>query len=62
MTMQREKVRYSQPTGPNPIDHRDVFSRPALPHGNLISLFHVAWNLPSMTMHVPHKSNREPQT
>ena len=29
----RERVLYSQPTDPNPLTHRDEFSRPALRHG-----------------------------
>ena len=33
---------YWQPTGPNPLDHRDDFSRPALRHGSSNSLFQVA--------------------
>ena len=39
---ERERVLYGQPTGPNPLNHRDDFSRPALRHGSLHSLFHVA--------------------
>ena len=31
----RERVLYCQPTGPNPLNHRDDFSRPALRHGSL---------------------------
>ena len=34
-------------TGPNPLDHGDDFSRPALRHGSLNSLFQVASYLPS---------------
>ena len=30
-----ERVSYRQPTGPNPLNHRDEFSRPALRHGSL---------------------------
>ena len=36
-----------QSTGPNPLDDRDDFSRPALRHGNVNSLFQVAVYLPS---------------
>ena len=36
---QRERVHYGQPTGPNPLNHRDDFSRPALRDGRLNSLF-----------------------
>jgi len=43
----RERVLYWQPTGPNPHNHRDDFSRPALRHGSLNSLFQVALYLPS---------------
>jgi hypothetical protein len=43
----RERVLYLQPTGPNPHNLRDGFSRPALRHGSLISLFQVAACLPS---------------
>ena len=35
------------PTGPNPLHHRDDFSRPALRHGSLNSFFQVALYLPS---------------
>ena len=38
---------YWQPTGPNPLNHRDDFSRPALRHGSLNSLFQIALYLPS---------------
>jgi len=37
----KERVLYCQPTGPNPLHHRDDFSRPALRHGSLNSL--VEW-------------------
>jgi len=40
-----ERILYWQPTGPNPLDHRDDFSRPALRHGRLNSLFMVAFYL-----------------
>ena len=43
----RERVIYWQPTGPNPLHHRDGFSRPALRHRSLNSLFQVALYLPS---------------
>ena len=33
-----ERVSHEQPTGPNPLDHRDDFSRPALRHASLNSL------------------------
>ena len=36
---QRERVVYGQPTGPNPLNHQDEFSRPALRHGGFNSLF-----------------------
>ena len=36
-----------QPTGPNPLNDRDDFSRPALCHGSLNSLFQEALYLPS---------------
>jgi len=45
---ERERVLYWHPTGPNPLHHRDDFSRPALRHGSLNSLFQVAY-LPRMT-------------
>ena len=38
---------YCQPTGPNPINHRDDFGRPALRHGSLNSPFQVALHPPS---------------
>ena len=34
-----ERLVYSQPTDPNPLNHRDDFSRPALRHGSLNSHF-----------------------
>ena len=37
--LQRERVLDWQPTGPNPLDHRDDYSRPALRHGSLNSRF-----------------------
>ena len=43
----RERVPYWQPTGPNPLNHRDDFSRPALRHGSLNFLLQVALYLPS---------------
>ena len=43
----RERVLYSQSTGPNQLNHPDDFSRPALRHGILNSLFQVALYLPS---------------
>jgi len=46
---ERERDLYSQPTGPNPLNHRDDFSRPASRHGSLNSLFQVALYLPSYT-------------
>ena len=42
--MPLERVLYLQPTGPNPLNHRDNFSGPALRHD---SLFQVALYLPS---------------
>jgi hypothetical protein len=38
----RVKVIYCQATNPNPLNHRDVFSRPALRHDSLNSLLQVA--------------------
>ena len=38
----RERLLDWQPTGPNPLNHRDDFSRPVLCHGRLNSLFQVA--------------------
>ena len=38
---QSERVLYGQPTGPNPLNHRYHFSRPALRHGSLNSLSHT---------------------
>ena len=35
----RERLIYSQPTGPDPLNHYDDLSRPALRHGSLNSLF-----------------------
>jgi len=35
----RERVLYCQPTGPSPPHHLDDFSRPAMRHGSLNSLF-----------------------
>ena len=43
----RESVLYWQPTGPNPLNHRDNFSRQALRHGCLNFLFQVVLYLPS---------------
>ena len=43
----REIVLYLQPTGPNPLNHRNYFSGPALRHGSLNSLFQVAVHIPS---------------
>ena len=37
-----QEVLYSQPTGLNPLSHREDFIRPALRHGKLNSLFKVA--------------------
>ena len=43
----RERDLYCQPTGPNPLNHRNDFSAPALRrHGGLNSLFQVASYLP----------------
>ena len=36
--MERKRLLYWQLSGPNPLNHRDDFSRPALRHGNLNSL------------------------
>ena len=49
----RERVLYWQLTGPNPPNHRDDFSRPALRHGSLNSIFRVAsylqsWKVPRL--------------
>ena len=38
----RERILDWQPTGPNPLYHRDDFSGPALRHGNLNSPLQVA--------------------
>ena len=38
----RRRVLYCQPTGPNPLNHRDDFIRPTLRRGCLNSLFQVA--------------------
>ena len=43
----RERVLYRQHTGPNPLNHQDDFSGPALRHGSLNSLFQVASYLSS---------------
>ena len=40
---QREIVLHRQPTGPNSLNHRDDFSRPALRNGSLNSLSQVAY-------------------
>ena len=42
-----ERVIHWQLTCPNPLNHRDNFSRPALRHGTLNSRFQVALYLPS---------------
>jgi hypothetical protein len=42
-----ERLIHWQPTGPNPLHHRDDFSRPARRHGSLISLLQVAKYPPS---------------
>ena len=42
----RERILYWQPTGPNPPNLLDDFSRPALRHGSLNPLSHIAWYLP----------------
>ena len=42
-----KRARYRQPTGPNPLNTRDDFGKPALRHGSLNSLFQVALYLPS---------------
>ena len=63
LLMNRERVLYWQPTGPNPPHHLEsslltsywsesttsswCVGRPALRHGSLNSLFHVAWYLRS---------------
>jgi len=43
----RETVLYRQPAGPNPLNHQNNFSAPALRHRSLNSLFQVASYLPS---------------
>ena len=43
----REGEREFFSTGPNPLNRRNDFSRPALRHGNLDSLFQIATYLPS---------------
>ena len=40
--VQKERVLDRQPIGLNPLNRRDEFSRPALRHGSLNSLFQVA--------------------
>ena len=40
------EIFYWQPTGPNPLNRRDDFSRPALHHRSMNSLFQVALYLP----------------
>ena len=42
----RERVHFRQRTGPNPLNHRDDFSRPALRRDYLNSLLQVAVYLP----------------
>ena len=44
---EREICFYLQPTGPNPHNHRDELSGPALRHGGLNFLSQVALYLPS---------------
>jgi len=57
----RERVLHAQPTGPNPLNHRDDFSGPALHHRSMNSLFQVAIYLPSSYLRtcceppVPHR-------
>ena len=41
--LEREKVLYRQPTGLNPLNHRDDSSGPALHHGCLDFLESVVW-------------------
>jgi hypothetical protein len=45
--VETERVIYLEPTGPNPLHHRDDFRRPALRHGSLNSIFQVAFCLPA---------------
>ena len=42
VTQVRQRVLYGQPTGPNPPSHLDDSSIPAVRHGSLNPLFHVA--------------------
>ena len=39
VTLNSEDVVYWQPTGPNPLDHRDDQTRPDLRHGRVSSCF-----------------------
>ena len=47
---ERESVMDRQPTGPNPLNDRDDFSRPALRHGSFNSLFQLPSALPKFTV------------
>ena len=47
LAMRTERVLHRKLTGPNPLNHRDDLSRPALRHGSVNSLFQVALYLPS---------------
>ena len=51
LTPQRERILYCQPTGPNPLNHRDSFSRSALRHGSSNLLFQVALYLAAWFHH-----------
>ena len=44
---EEETVLYRQPAGPNPLNHRDFWSRPPLHHGTSNSLFQAALQVPS---------------
>ena len=46
LSQERKRLLYRQPTGPNPLHHRDDFSRPALRHGSLNIPFRVDFYLP----------------
>ena len=58
----RERVMYCQPTGPNPLNHRDGFSRRVLRRWSLNSLFQVALYLPSQCTHENHTRIHKPST
>ena len=57
---ERERFLYWQPTGPNPFNHRDGFSRPALYHGSLNLLLQAALYL--LPAPETRKTKTEPET